>query len=105
MIVPSRPRNALAAYKARGSKLGAARPECRNLTATARQRGATAGAQAVHEQALAASSDLHETVAKLRHAGFSLQDISDLLNGQGHTTQRGNAWTDVAVLRVSRRSA
>ena len=103
--ISERTKAALAAYKARGGKLGAARPECRNLTAAARQRGAMAGAQAVREQAQAAVADIHETVTNLRSAGFSFQNIATLLNKQGHLTRSGKFWTDVAVLRVSRPTA
>ncbi len=57
--ISQRTKAALAAYKARGGKLGAARPECRNnLTATARRKGAAAGAIVTAANARAAYADI-----------------------------------------------
>ncbi len=56
--ISERTKNALAAYKARGGKLGAARPECREITREAGRRGSPLGAQRVAEQARAAYTDI-----------------------------------------------
>jgi hypothetical protein len=79
--------------------LGAARPECRNLTDAARRRGARAGGQAVKHQADEAYADLRDFLAALRSA-FSYQQTADTLNMRGERTRRGKPWTDVAVLRA-----
>ena len=100
--ISERTKDALAAAKARGVKLGAARPECRNLTAEARQRGAKAGAETVKQQADEAYADLREFLASLRPA-FSYRQIATVLNLRGERTRRGKPWTDVAVMRVCRR--
>jgi hypothetical protein len=39
----------------------------------------------------------------LRRGGFTLQNIADVLNDQGHRTRYGKLWTDVAVRRACRR--
>ncbi len=100
--IGERTKAALAAAKRRGVKLGAARPECRNLTNQARTKGAKAGGRVVKQQADEAYVDLRDFLAALRPA-FSYQQIADILNLRGERTRRGKPWTDVAVRRVCRR--
>jgi DNA invertase Pin-like site-specific DNA recombinase len=100
--ISERTRDALAAAKRRGVKLGAARPECRNLTDEARRRGAQAGAEAAKQQADEAYADLRDLLASLRPY-FSYQQIADILNMRGERTRRGKPWSDVAVMRVVQR--
>ncbi len=92
----------LAAAKRRGVKLGAARPECRNLTDQARTKGAEAAGHAVKQQAEEAYVDLRDFLAALRPS-FSYQQIADILNMRGERTRRGKPWSDVAVRRACRR--
>jgi DNA invertase Pin-like site-specific DNA recombinase len=91
---------ALAAYKARGGKLGAARPDAPRLSAEARTRGARGGGQAARERADAAYADLAATLAEMRAGGLSLRVIAARLNGEGHTTRHGRPWNPVQVARV-----
>jgi len=100
--IGERTKAALAAAKRRGVKLGAARPECRNLTEHDRTKGAKAAGRAVKQQADEAYVDLRDFLAALRPA-FSYQQIADILNLRGERTRRGNAWSDVAVRRVCQR--
>jgi len=100
--ISERTKEALAAAKRQGTKLGAANPKCRNLTDEARRTGAKAAGEAIKRQADEAYADLREFLAALRPA-FSYQQIADILNMQGHRTRRGKPWSDVAVLRVCRR--
>ncbi len=100
--ISQRTKDALAAAKRRGVKLGAARPECRNLTDAARRNGARAAGQAVAQQADEAYADLREFLASLRPE-FSYQQVADILNMRGERTRRGKPWTDVAVLRACQR--
>ena len=102
--ISDRTRDALKAYKARGGKLGGARPECRNLTLAARKRGARAAGVAVAASADEAYSDLAPIVLELRGRGLSQQAIADELNSQGHTTRRGKAWNQVQVMRILQRT-
>lgn len=102
--ISARTRAALAAHKARGGILGAARPESRNLTADARQRGAEASGQAARSAADAAYRDLLPVVCDLRGKGLSLAEIAARLNRMGHTTRRGRPWNAVQVSRVLNRS-
>ncbi len=101
--ISSRTKAALAAYKARGGKLGASRPECRNLTAEAQQRGARAAAVSIKKLAEEAYSDLIPILRELRGKGLSQQAIAEELNKQGHTTRRGKNWNQVQVTRVLKR--
>jgi DNA invertase Pin-like site-specific DNA recombinase len=100
--ISERTKDALAAAKRRGVKLGAARPECRNLTDAARRRGAKAAGEAVKRQADEAYVDLRDFLAALRPA-FSYQQIADILNQRGERTRRGKPWSDVAVMRACKR--
>jgi len=100
--ISQRTKDALAAAKKNGTKLGAANPKCRNLTDEARKKGARAAGEAVKRQADEAYADLREFLAALRLA-FSYRQIADILNMQGHRTRRGKPWSDVAVLRACRR--
>lgn len=100
--ISERTKAALAAAQRRGVKLGAARPECRNLTEAARRKGARAAGDAVKRQADEAYVDLRDFLTALRPT-FSYQQIADLLNGRGERTRRGKPWTDVAVLRACKR--
>jgi hypothetical protein len=92
------------AYKARGGKLGAELPQCRNLTQQARTKGAHRAGLAVAKAAAEAYADLSPTVAELRDKGLPLQAIADELNRQGHTTRRGKPWNPVQVARVLARA-
>ena len=94
--ISERTKAALEAYKARGGKLGAARPECRNLDADARRRGA----QAMREKAKRARRDVLPIAQALRDDGRTLQEIANRLNELGHVTVRGKSWNAVGVMRM-----
>jgi DNA invertase Pin-like site-specific DNA recombinase len=95
---------ALAAYKARGGKLGAARPECREIAREAGLRGSPIGAKRVAEQARAAYLDLLPSMTHLRNAGKSLREIARHLNDSGHATRNGQMWSAAQVKRILDRS-
>jgi DNA invertase Pin-like site-specific DNA recombinase len=103
LAISQRTKAALAAYKARGGKLGAELPQCRNLTEEARVKGAHRAGLAVAKAAAEAYGDLAPILAELRGKGLSLQAIADELNKQGHTTRRGRHWNPVQVARVLER--
>ncbi len=104
--ISARTKAALAAYKARGGKLGAARPECRNnLPQEARKRGAKAAGEAVTANANAAYVDLAPLFQDFQSRGLSQHAIAAELNQQGHTTRRGKPWSQVQVGRVLQRLA
>jgi DNA invertase Pin-like site-specific DNA recombinase len=98
--ISARTKAALAAYKARGGKLGGELPQCRNLTAEARKRGARAAGESLKAKADEAYADLAPNVVELKGKGLTLRAIADELNKQGHTTRRGKPWNQVQVLRV-----
>jgi len=99
-----RTKEALAAYKARGGKLGGELPQCRNLTPEARQRGAIAAGESHKQRADEAYEDIYPMMLDLREKGYTLQEIAGELNQQGHTTRRGKAWNHVQVMRVLKRA-
>jgi DNA invertase Pin-like site-specific DNA recombinase len=99
-MTSERTKAALAAYKRRGGKLGAALPQCRNLTDRARARGRRAAAKANAEKADQAYTDILPAMLEWREAGMSQQAIADRLNAEGQTTRRGRPWSQVQVMRV-----
>jgi DNA invertase Pin-like site-specific DNA recombinase len=94
--ISERTRVALQAAKAKGVRLGAANPACRNLTDDARRRGADRTAKAAKES----YGDILPTVRTLRGDGLSFQAIAQRLNDDGQTTRRGCEWNPAQVRRV-----
>jgi DNA invertase Pin-like site-specific DNA recombinase len=101
--ISRRTKDALAAYKARGGKLGASRPECRNnLTDEGRRRGARIAGDVVSRQAEERYSDL-SFIVEWRRAGMTQSAIAERLNSEGQTTAKGKKWRQAQVLRVLKR--
>lgn len=98
--ISDRTKAALAAYKARGGVLGAARPNHPGLTEAARRKGRAVAAKAVSEAAAGAYADLAPMMRELRADGLSARAIAERLNAEGHTTRRGKPWSHVQVMRV-----
>ncbi len=92
--------SALAAYKARGGKLGGSRSECRNLTSHARRKGAETAGAVVREKAREAYADICDDISEMRKPGMSLMQIARNLNDRGHTTRRERPWNAMQVRRV-----
>jgi DNA invertase Pin-like site-specific DNA recombinase len=107
--ISERTKAALGAAKARGTKLGSARPghwkgrEDRRLAGSV--AGAAAAAELHRKAASEAYTDLAPIVAELRDKGCTQAAIADELNKLGHTTRRGKAWNHVQVGRLLRRMA
>jgi len=91
--------------EATAGKLGAALTQCRNLSDEARVKGQHAAKEANHAKADAAYADLLPTLLEWKVAGLTQQAIADRLNEQGHTTRRGNGWSQVQVMRVLQRAS
>lgn len=98
--ISERTKAALAAYKARGGKLGAELPQCRNLTVEARRKGAQRAGEAVAKNAIEAYADLRPGMIEMRTNGKTLAEIAEKLNAEGQTTRRGKSWNPVQVSRV-----
>jgi DNA invertase Pin-like site-specific DNA recombinase len=96
-VISARTKAALAAAKARGTKLGGNRF---NLPAVA-AAGAAASRVARAERAAAAAADLAPVIADIRAAGaVSLRDIAAELNARGIPAPRGGAWGAVQASRL-----
>jgi DNA invertase Pin-like site-specific DNA recombinase len=94
--ISRRTKDALAAAKARGTKLGG-RPE--NLSR--QDVGSKLGNEAKAMKASARADDLAPIIAELRAAGaVSLRDLAGGLNQRGIPTARGGEWSAVQVQRV-----
>lgn len=102
--ISDRTKVALAAAKARGVKLGSARPGHWDGMEAARAAGlkkARAKSVAVRKQATSeAYADLVPMIQEMKQAGKTLQQIADSLNAEGHTTRRGMSWSHVQVMRI-----
>jgi DNA invertase Pin-like site-specific DNA recombinase len=102
-VASDRIKRALAAYKARGGKLGAARAGGSTLTVAARKRGARRASEARRSQTDAAYRTIVPLAANLREAGLTLKEIARRLNEAGHLTRRGMKWNAVQVSRILKR--
>ena len=85
---------------ATAGKLGAALPQCRNLTDEARVKGAKAAGAAHRRRAGEAYGHLVPRMLELQAAGRSLAGIAADLNAEGHATRRGKPWNKTQVKRV-----
>jgi DNA invertase Pin-like site-specific DNA recombinase len=94
--IGERTREALAALKARGVKLG--KPE--NLTREAQLKGSAAAATRRTIKAVEDMADVAPIAERLRAEGLPLQAIADHLNAEGYATRKGGEWSRVQVKRV-----
>lgn len=102
--ISERTKAALRAYKARGGVLGAARPECRNLTDDARRKGAQAAGEVARVKAAECYGDVLPDMLAWRSEGMTLQQIADRLNSLGKRTRNQKLWGHVQVKRILDRS-
>jgi hypothetical protein len=98
-------RAGLAAYKARGGLLGAARPNGHRLTGGANAEASRRAGEVSKLNADAAYFDIADVVGQLRAGGASLDDIARRLTAEGMTTRTGKPWNKVQVGRVLKRAA
>ena len=100
IAISDRTTTALAAAKARGTKLGTHNPSVPVLTLQAARKGRTLGASANRQQASKASEDLAPYAMTLRDSGCSLRAIAERLNDDGHRTRTDASWSQVQVSRL-----
>jgi len=104
--ISNRTKEALRAAKARGVKLGSARPghwEGReHLRGWA--KATEAAAKKRKDEAREEYKFLVPTLRRMQSDGQSLRQIATWLNRQGHTTRRGKAFTGAIVWRVLKRA-
>jgi DNA invertase Pin-like site-specific DNA recombinase len=107
LTTSARTKAALASAKARGTKLGSARPGHWKGHEDARReggaRGRVAAAKLKKARALDAVADFLPTIRKGRADGLTFAAIAEGLNADGHTTSTGKQWTAVGVIQCMRR--
>ena len=95
-MTSTRTKAALAAAKARGTKLGTP-----NLTDDARAKGREAARKVLEGRAAARAADLAPVVAEIKASGrTSLRAIAAELDARGIPAPRGGNWTAPAVMRL-----
>jgi DNA invertase Pin-like site-specific DNA recombinase len=98
--ISERTKTALAAYKARGGRLGASLPQCRTLTLASRKIGAQRAGETAKRLANEAYRDIEPLLRDLQAKGLSLRAMAREINGLGHTTRRGKRWNHVQIKRI-----
>lgn len=105
-LTSERTKQALAAYKARGGLLGAARPGFTgHLADEAREKGRTVAARVNSEKAREAYEDVIPTIEEMRQQGRTLREIAAELTSRGYQTRSGKEWNHVQVSRLLSRMA
>jgi DNA invertase Pin-like site-specific DNA recombinase len=97
--IGERTRDALAALKKRGVKLGTPA----NLKPEHRLKGTRTAAEKRIARAVDEMADITAVAVPMREQGQSLQQIADHLNHDGYVTRKGKSWSPGQVLRVLRR--
>jgi DNA invertase Pin-like site-specific DNA recombinase len=103
--ISNRTKAALAAYKARGGKLGnpnGARP-LRAAQVARMERGEVIGNEGARMAANEFAKGVLPIIEQLKDSGMSIQGISRELNARGVRTARGGTWTATSVINVMRR--
>ncbi|ACO46765.1 recombinase family protein [Deinococcus deserti] len=90
-----RTKEALAAAKSRGTKLGSPRPMTEETRAL--------GRAILRQEAREGYANVRGYIETLRENGMALRAIADRLNGEGFRTRQGKDWTAVQVTRVLQR--
>ena len=94
--ISERTKAALAAYKARGGKLGT----LENLTRVAGKAGASTN----RNLALTAYASIMSDLRAWRASGLSFRQIAELLNANGKVTRTGVPWNHAQVKRILNRA-
>ncbi|ADW71461.1 recombinase family protein [Granulicella tundricola] len=98
--ISSRTKAALAAAKARGTKLGGRRVSSEEFAVIAAS-GRRVSAKVRSAKAAATRAELLPVIAEIRGEGKgTLQQIAAELNARGEKTPRGGDWSPVQVMRV-----
>jgi DNA invertase Pin-like site-specific DNA recombinase len=103
--ISDRTKAALAAYKARGGRLGASNPLCRSLTHALRVKGAAASGRRNTTLARESNAEPTAIARDLHRQGTTLRAIAAELDTRGVPTRTGKPWSHVQVLRLLQRAA
>jgi DNA invertase Pin-like site-specific DNA recombinase len=100
----ARTKAALAAAKARGTRLGGVRQGQRPPTPEEALAGSARGVEARRVAAGQAAHRVAPRIAELQGQGYSLAQVAKALTAEGYRTPRGAEWTATAVRRAALRA-
>ena len=101
-LISQRTREALAAVKARGKRLGA-RPGASPLSAYLREHGNKAALQGKAKAANRRAEPWRGVLQEMLDRGLGYNGIARELDGKGERTPRGGTWSAMAVSRMVKR--
>jgi DNA invertase Pin-like site-specific DNA recombinase len=102
-LIRQRTKDALAAYKARGGKLGTHLPDCKLLDPKVQRAASRKAVEVMREKFDPLYRQVMPRIRELAQQGKTTAEIAQALNDEGHDAPKGGLWSKVTVWRLLRR--